>query len=86
MLEQIIKIQNKNGGYIRVKAFPKSTKTEISEILEDETIKIRIKAQAEKGKANEELLKFLRKLLNKKRGEISIVSGKTDQIKLIKII
>jgi len=51
----------------------------------EETIKIRIKAVPEKGKANAELIKFLSKEYNVPRSNISIVSGKTEQIKLIRI-
>ncbi len=72
-------------AYLRIKVLPKSQKNEITETLEDGTIKIRIKAAPEKGKANEELIKFLAKELEVPKDSISIVSGKTDQLKLIKI-
>lgn len=64
---------------------PRSSKTEIAGIMDDETIKIRIKAVPEKGKANNELIKFLSKELNIPKENISIISGKTDSIKLIKL-
>jgi hypothetical protein len=68
---------------------PKSSKNEIVEIMEDEengqTVKIRIKAMPEKGKANAELIKFLSKTLNLPKENISIISGKTEHIKLLKI-
>lgn len=76
-------------GYLRIKVIPKSPKNEITEIMEDsdgdQTIKIRIKAVPEKGKANAELIKFLSKELGIPRENISIISGKSDQLKLIKI-
>ena len=71
--------------YLRIKVRPKSAKTEISEILSDGTIKIRIKAAPEKGKANAELIKFLASELNIHKSKISILSGKTETLKLIKI-
>ena len=75
--------------YLRIKVIPKSNKTEIAEIMIDgegeETIKIRVKAVPEKGKANEELIKFLSKELQIAREKITIISGKADQLKLIKI-
>ena len=49
------------------------------------TIKIRVKAAPERGKANEELIKFLSKELDVSTAQISIISGKTDRIKLIRI-
>ncbi|OGJ43725.1 hypothetical protein A3I58_01720, partial [Candidatus Peregrinibacteria bacterium RIFCSPLOWO2_02_FULL_39_10] len=64
------------------------SKNEISEIIKDEegqTIKIRIKAAPEKGKANKELIKFLSKEFSIPKQNIEIISGKTSQLKLLKI-
>ncbi len=74
--------------YLRVKAIPSSAKNEVLEILEMEegpTYKIRIKAPPQKGKANQELIKFLAKELEISKQNISIISGHTEQIKLIRI-
>jgi len=85
--------------YLRIKVLPKSSKNEVVDIMDDETIKIRIKAVPEKGKANRELIKFLKKeiegILQDRGGcaqcrpstkyNAEIISGKTDQVKLIKI-
>lgn len=77
------------NDYLRIKVIPKSSKSEIVEIMKDgegeETIKIRIKAVPEKGKANEELIKFLSKELKLPRENFKILSGKTEQLKLIKV-
>lgn len=79
-----------NREYLRIKVIPKSSKNEVTEIMKDEsgeeTIKIRIKAVPEKGKANAELIKFLSKELNVPKENISILSGKVDQLKLVKVI
>ena len=84
-----MEIPNPKSGYLRIKVIPKSSKNEVTEIMKDETgeetIKIRIKAIPEKGKANTELIKFLSKELQVPKQNISIISGKTDQLKLIKI-
>jgi hypothetical protein len=50
----------------------------------EQTIKIRIKAVPEKGKANEELIKFLSKELSIPKDKITIISGKSTQLKLIR--
>ena len=47
--------------------------------------KIRIKAAREKGKANAELIKFLASYFKVSKSQIVIVSGRTEQIKLIRI-
>jgi len=84
-----MKISIPKSRYLRIKVRPKSNKNELTEILEDQdgdkTYKIRIKAAPEKGKANAELIKFLSKELNIPKSDISIISGKTDTLKLIKI-
>jgi len=75
--------------YLRIKVVPKSSKNEVSEIFEDEegekTIKIKIKAVPEKGKANAELIKFLSKETGIKKHQITILNGHTSALKLIKI-
>lgn len=50
----------------------------------EQTIKIRIKAVPEKGKANEELIKFLSKELSIPKDQITIISGKSTQLKLVR--
>lgn len=75
--------------YLRIKVIPRSHKTEIVDVMQDaegeQTIKIRLKAVPEKGKANAELIKFLGKELGINKEHISIISGKQDQLKLIKV-
>jgi len=80
-------LQIPKNEYLRIKVIPKSAKNEVIEIMEDEeqTIKIRIKAVPQKGKANTELIKFLGKELGVPKENISILSGKTDHLKLIRI-
>lgn len=70
--------------YISLRVVPNAQKTEIKELMGDgETWKIRVKAAPEKGKANAEILRFLKK---EYRVEAEIISGKTDSRKLLKII
>ena len=78
--------------YIRVKIIPQSSSQGIVSTLKESidgkeviTYKIKIKAPPVKGKANDELIKFLAKQLNTSKDNIKIISGKTDRIKLIKI-
>ncbi len=77
-------LKEKGIFYMRVKITPSAGKTEISEILEGEerTVKILVKAPAEKGKANSALCKFLEK---KFECECEVASGHTERIKLIKL-
>jgi len=78
-------LEQKGELYLRIKVLPSALKNEVKEILEDETIKINISAVPEKGKANQELVKFLAKEFEVEKNNIKIISGKTERIKLIKI-
>lgn len=74
-----------NKQYIRVKVIPSSPTTEIVGEMADGTLKIRLHAKPEKGKANIELIQFLSHHYKVPKTDITIISGKTDTIKLIKI-
>ncbi len=76
----------KGEVYLRVKVRPASARNLITEIMDDKTVKINIAAQPIKGKANQELIKFLAKEFSTDKDKIEIISGKTEKIKLIKII
>lgn len=68
--------------YISVKVIPNAAKTEIQEIMSDGTIKIKVAAIPEKGKANEALIKFFK---NNYKVQALIVGGEGERKKLIRI-
>jgi uncharacterized protein (TIGR00251 family) len=76
-------LDKKSPLYIKVKVLPKSPQNDITDQMEDGTYKIRVKAVPEKGAANEELCRFLRKALG--ASEVAVVSGGRDRVKLIRI-
>jgi uncharacterized protein (TIGR00251 family) len=76
---------SKFGGALHVRVQAGARKNEISEILEDGTIKIRLTAPALEGKANHALIEFLAKVLHVKTTSIEIVAGLRSKDKLISI-
>ena len=78
-------LAKKGEVYLRVKVIPAAGKNLVLEILADETIKIALKAQAEKGKANLELISFLASEFAVSKERIKIVSGYSSRIKLLKV-
>lgn len=87
MLEKwLVELTDKKEIYLRIKVRPSAVKSEVKEIMEDETIKIAISAPPEKGKANEELLRFLARIFDVSKNNVKIISGKSERIKLVKII
>lgn len=71
--------------YLFVKVVPRSKLSEFAETLSDGTLKIRLKAAPEKGRANQELLQFLSESLHIPKSKIQIISGLTDTHKLLKL-
>lgn len=66
--------------YISVKISVHKPKTQITELLEDGTIKMEVRAIPEKGKANIEIIKFFRKEF---KISVTIKSGETQSKKLL---
>ncbi|HOZ56374.1 MAG: hypothetical protein BWY51_00403 [Parcubacteria group bacterium ADurb.Bin316] len=72
--------------YLRIKVRPSAAKNSFREKLADGTWKIDIAATPERGKANQELIKFLAQEFKVKKDNIKIISGAGEHIKLIKVI
>lgn len=70
---------------LRVKVIPRSRITEIAGEMSDGTVKIRVAAAPEKGKANEALCEFLAGHYKVPRSRVDIVSGHTGALKLVRI-
>lgn len=86
MLEQLTNQLGKAGTLIiKAKITPKSGRSEISGFLDDGTMKVKLKAAPEQGKANEELVELLAEELNISKKNIAIISGHTSPLKKILI-
>ena len=83
-LKDYINFEN-NIWVAKFKITPKSNKNEFFSVLENWTLKVRIKAVPENWKANKELIKFLASEFGIKKDKIEILSWWTDQVKRIKI-
>ena len=70
------------GAAFRVKVIPKSPRTEIVGELADGTLKIRVAAVPDKGKANAELCSFLSKDIG---APVEVISGQTSTLKLVRV-
>lgn len=67
-----------------IKVIPKSSQNQIIE-QKDDFLKIKLKAIPEKGKANDELIKFLSKHFKIPKSNINIIKGQTNKNKIIEI-
>ena len=70
---------------IRVKVTPRSAVSEIVGTLADGTLKVRIAAAPERGKANEALIALLAEHYRVPRASITVISGHTASMKLVRI-
>lgn len=84
-LKDYVKLINWQKNYIKIKVSPNQPKTELYNVLEDNTLKIRIRAVPEKWKANAELISFLSKELWIPKDVIDIMSWAGDSTKIIRI-
>ncbi len=70
---------------LRVKVIPRSPKSEIAGQMADGTLKIKIAAPPEKGKANEVLCAFLARHYGVPRAAVTIHSGHAAALKLVRV-
>ncbi len=65
----------KSGAAITVRVTPRSIRNEISEILDDGTIKVRLVTSKIDEKSNQTLIDFLAQVLEVKTSQLEIVAG-----------
>lgn len=70
---------------IAVKVIPKSARSEVAGVLADGTLKVKVAAAPEKGRANEALCTFLAGQLGIARSRIAIIRGHTSTRKIVRI-
>ena len=75
----------KSGSALTVRVTPRARRTEVAEILEDGTIRIRVTAPPVEGKANAALIGFLADALGIRRSRIEIVAGERGLDKIVSI-
>jgi uncharacterized protein (TIGR00251 family) len=69
----------------QVKVIPRAPKSELVGFLEDGSLKVKLAAVPEKGKANEELRKVLSRMCGVTRDRVEIIAGDTSQRKLVRV-
>lgn len=73
------------GSAITVRVTPKASRNEISEILDDGTIKIRLTAPPAEEKTNQALVQFISQVLQVSPSQVEIVAGVAGKDKLVTI-
>ncbi len=70
---------------VAVKVRPRASRSEVTGFADDGSLRIRIAAVAEKGKANEELRSLLSRYFGVARSNVQIVSGETSSYKRVRV-
>jgi hypothetical protein len=79
------KLQLQQSICLKIKVTAKSGKHEFSDLMADGTIKIKLKAVRDKGKANAELIELLSDFFGVSRKNINILTGEKAAQKIIEI-
>ena len=70
---------------LKIKVTPKSGRSELAGFLADGTLKVKLLAAPEKGKANDELRALLAKHLGLRPRQIEILTGETSPLKHLRV-
>ena len=86
LIEELkVRLKTERRLALDVKVVPKSSRNEVVGTLQGNTIKIKIAAPPEKGKANAELCSFLARELGVKQQDVEIVRGHASSNKHVVI-
>ena len=85
ILSNYIEQDEDKFAYLKIKVVPKSRITEFFAIMDDDTLKVRVKSPPENWKANKELILFIAKELLVDTKRIKILSGEQNQLKIIRV-
>jgi len=87
MMQRRFHLHNgQKGAALAIRVTPRSSKNEITEIMNDGTIRVRLTAPPVEGKANEALVAFLAEVLDIPKSRIEIVAGETGRDKLVSVL
>ncbi len=74
------------GIALAIHVVPRASQTELTEVLEDGSLKIRLNAPPVDGKANRVLIDYLAELFAVRRSDIEIVAGEHSRNKIVSIV
>ena len=81
----MVELRERNGSVtLRVRVQPRAARTEVTG-EQAGAIKLKITAPPVDGKANEECMRFLAKLLGVSAGSVEIIAGDSSRDKIIRI-
>ncbi|MBM3145582.1 MAG: DUF167 domain-containing protein [Chloroflexi bacterium] len=76
----------RKGSALGIRVIPRAMRNEISEILHDGTIRIRLKAAPKENEINRTLSEFLAAVLDVSVDRIDVVAGKSGRDMLVSVL
>jgi uncharacterized protein (TIGR00251 family) len=76
----------RRGAAFAVRVTPRASRNEITEIMSDGTVKVRLTAAPVEGEANQALTKFMAEVLGVPLTKIDIIAGVSGNDKLLSVL
>lgn len=77
--------KTKNGITLEVKVEPRSSRKQISGIMDNDILKVKLTAPPVDGSANEQLIELIAEVTGVRKSRIKIARGLTSKRKLVEI-
>jgi len=79
------RLQTEGKLALSIRVIPKSQRTQWAGEMADGAFKVKLAAVPEKGKANDELIRFLAEEFGLRRAQVEIVAGQTNPHKQVRL-
>ena len=76
----------RSGAALAIRVTPRASRNEITEIMPDGTIKVRLTAPLAEGEGNKALIQFLSEVLGVASSKIDIIAGLSGNDKLLSVL
>lgn len=76
----------RSGAALAVRVTPRASRNEITEIMPDGTVKVRLTTSLAEGEGNKALVQFLSEVLGVASSKIDIISGTSGNDKLLSVL
>lgn len=76
----------RSGAALAVRVTPRASRNEITEIMPDGTVKVRLTAPLAEGEGNKALVQFLSEVLGVPPSKIDIIGGISGNDKLLSVL
>jgi uncharacterized protein (TIGR00251 family) len=76
----------RSGAALAVRVTPRASRNEITEIMPDGTVKVRLTAPLAEGEGNKALIQFLSEVLGVAATKIDIIGGISGNDKLLSVL